>query len=204
DIDLVSYQKYRVKLIKFFKNRGYEINQKLLYHYGKTRQIYYGEKIPMVEIFFDKLAMNHTIDYKRRLEADTPTVPLAELLLQKLQMVRMNEKDIKDAIILFRAHEIGEDDQDKINKNVLGPSLVSDWGFYYTATENLKKIKNSLATYSVLSNGDIKVIEQRIAELLAYLEEEPKTLKWKSRAIIGSKKKWYNEVDEWDVIESPS
>jgi hypothetical protein len=204
DIDLVSYQRYRVKLIKFFNRRGYEINQKLLYHYGKNTQIYYGQTIPMVEIFFDRLAMNHTINYKRRLDADSPTVPLAELLLQKLQMVRMNEKDIKDAIILFRAHEIGEDDQDKINKNVIGSSLGSDWGFCYTATENLKKIKDSLSTYSVLNNGDIKVIEQRITELLALLVEQPKTLKWKSRALIGTKKRWFKEVDEWDVIDSPS
>jgi hypothetical protein len=204
DIDLVSYQKYRIKLIKFFQNRGYVLNQKLLYHYGRSRQIYYGETIPMVEIFFDRLAMNHTIHYKKRLEEDPLSVPLAELLLQKLQMVRMNEKDIKDSIILIRAHEIGEDDDDKINKTVLGSCLGSDWGFYYTATENLKKIKNSLTEYSVLNNGDTKVIEQRIGELLAHLEAEPKTFKWKSRALLGTKKKWYNEVDEWDVIESPS
>ena len=200
----MSYQKYRIKLIKFFQNRGYVLNQKLLYHYGRSRQIYHGETIPMVEIFFDKLAMNHTIHYKKRLEADPLTVPLAELLLQKLQMVRMNEKDIKDSIILIRGHEIGEDDDDSINKTVLGSSLGSDWGFYYTATENLKKIKDSLTNYSVLSNGDTKVIEQRIEELLAHLEAVPKTFKWKSRALLGTKKKWYNEVDEWDVIDSPS
>jgi hypothetical protein len=200
----VSYQKYRIKLIKYFQNRGYVLNQKLLYHYGKSRQIYYGEKIPMVEIFFDRLAMNHTIHYKKRLEADPLTVPLAELLLQKLQMVRMNEKDIKDSIILIRAHEIGEDDDDRINKIVLGNCLGSDWGFYYTATENLKKIKDSLTSYSVLSNGDTKVVEQRIGELMAHLEAEPKTFKWKSRAVLGTKRKWYNEVDEWDIIDSPS
>lgn len=203
DIDLVSYQKHRMKLIKFFKNREYEINQKLLYHYGKSRQIYYGETIPMVEIFFDKLAMNHTISYKKRLEADPLTVPLAELLLQKLQMVRMNEKDIKDSIILIRAHEIGEDDDDRINRNVLGTCLGSDWGFYYTATENLKKVKDSLTTYSAVENSHAKIIEQRITELLAYLEEYPKTFRWKSRAVLGTKKKWYNEVDEWDIIDSP-
>jgi hypothetical protein len=204
DIDLVSYQKYRVKLIKFFQNRGYVLNQKLLYHYGKSRQIYYGETIPMVEIFFDRLAMNHKIHYKKRLEADPLTVPLAELLLQKLQMVRMHEKDIKDSIVLLRAHEFGEDDEDRINRSVLGTCLGSDWGFYYTATENLKKIRDSLTEYSVLSNGDNKVIERRIAELMAHLEAEPKTFKWKSRALLGTKKKWYNEVDEWDVIDSPS
>jgi hypothetical protein len=119
-------------------------------------------------------------------------------------MVRMNEKDIKDSIILIRAHEFGEDDEDRINKHLLGTCLGSDWGFYYTATENLKKIRDSLSAYAVLSTEDREVIEGRIVELLAHLEAEPKTFKWKSRALLGTKKKWYNEVDEWDVIESPS
>ena len=202
DIDYVSYGKFRGRLLEFFKNRGFTINQKLLYLYGKKRHIYYGEKIPMVEIFFDKLEMNHTVDFKNRLEADYPTIPPAELLLQKIQMVRMNEKDIKDAIILIRAHELGKEDEEKINQVSIGASLLSDWGFYYTATTNLQKIKNSLSNYNVLGEEDIRVVGGRIDELLSYLEEKPKGIMWKSRALIGTKKKWYNEVDEWDIIGS--
>ncbi len=204
DIDFVSYGKFRGQLLGFFKNRGFMINQRMLYYYGKNRQIYYGEKIPMVEIFYDKLQMNHTIDYKKRLEVDSPTVPLAELLLQKIQMVRMNEKDIKDAIVLVRAHEIGKDDEERINRASIGASLLSDWGFYYTATTNLRKITNSLSNYVALGEEDTRIVKERINELLSYLEEEPKGMKWKSRALLGTKKKWYSEVDEWDVISSPS
>jgi len=204
DIDFVSYGKFRGPLIDFFKNRGFTINQRLLYHYGKNRHIYYGEKIPMVEVFYDKLEMNHTISYKKRLEADSPTIPLAELLLQKIQMVRMNEKDIKDAIILIRAHEIGKGtEEEKLNQVSIGASLLSDWGFYYTATANLRKIGDSLSNYKVLDEEDVKIVKERINELLSYLKESPKSMKWKSRALLGTKKKWYNEVDEWDVISSP-
>ena len=158
----------------------------------------------MVEVFFDKLEMNHTIDFRNRLEVDSPTIPPAELLLQKIQMVRMNEKDIKDAIILIRAHEIGEDDKERINRASVGARLLSDWGFYYTATMNLQKIRNSLSNYAALGEEDIRIVEGRINQLLSYLEEEPKSMKWKSRALLGTKKKWYSEVDEWDVISSPS
>lgn len=202
DIDYVSYGKHRVKLIKLFEQRGFKLNQQMLYHYGKTRQIYYGEKIPMAEIFFDRLTMNHIIPYNKRLEADFPTTPLAELLLQKIQMVRMNEKDIKDAIILLRSHEIGSDDREKINKLAIGAGLLKDWGFYYTATGNLKKIGESLPKYEVLAPEDRQAVMDRIDELIDYLEKEPKGMKWKIRALVGSKVKWYNEVDEWDVIPS--
>ncbi|MCU0852943.1 MAG: hypothetical protein MUC90_06825 [Thermoplasmata archaeon] len=59
----------------------------------------------MVEIFYDELAMNHTVPYKGRLEMDSPTTPAGELMLQKLQVVKINEKDIKDLIVLIRAHD---------------------------------------------------------------------------------------------------
>jgi len=203
DIDFVSYGKFRNQILGFFQNRGFTINQTMLYYYGKKRHIYYGKNIPMVEVFFDKLEMNHTIDFKNRLEVDSPTIPPAELLLQKIQMVRMNEKDIKDAVILIRARELGKEDKEKINRVSIGASLLSDWGFYYTATTNLQKIKNSLGNYAALGEEDIRVVEGRINELLSCLEEEPKSIKWKFRALLGTKKKWYSEVDEWDIINSP-
>ncbi len=203
DIDFVAYGKHRVKMLKFFEKRGYEINQRLLYHYGKTRQIYYGPKIPMVEIFYDKLAMNHVIDYSGRLEKDFPTLPPAELLLQKLQMIRMNEKDIKDAIILLRSHEVGGGDENMINEDVLARTLSADWGFYHTSTENLKKIKAALSGYDVLEEQDRTVVGERVDRIVLHLENVPKSLKWKMRARVGTKTKWYNEVDDWDVIENP-
>ncbi|MBN2050640.1 MAG: hypothetical protein JW760_09365 [Spirochaetales bacterium] len=204
DIDFVAYGKHRIKLLKFFEKQGYQINQRLLYHYGKTRQIYYGPKIPMVEIFYDKLSMNHEIDYAGRLEKDFPTLPPAELLLQKLQMVHMNEKDIKDAVVLVRAHPVGPGDENMINTEVLTGTLSGDWGFYHTSVENLGKIRDSLTRYDVLSDDDRKVVAERLDLLLAGLEEAPKSLKWKMRAKLGTKKKWYNEVDDWDVIENPA
>jgi len=53
-----------------------------------TRQIYYGTRIPMVEIFLDKLRMNHTINFVKRLEADLITIPLTELLLENSRSLK--------------------------------------------------------------------------------------------------------------------
>jgi hypothetical protein len=204
DIDYVSYGKYRRQLLTFFENRGFTINQKMLYLYGKDRQIYFGDTIPMVEIFYDKLEMNHTIQYARRLETDSPTLALAELLLQKIQMVGMHEKDFKDTIVLLRAHELGEDDNDRINLKAIGERLFSDWGFYHTATTNLQKTRDSLSKYKVLGEEDISVVDGRLDQLLKYLEEGRKSVKWKLRARIGTKVKWYNVIDDWDVIANES
>lgn len=205
DIDFASYGKFRHKLIGFFAKRGYNIDKRLQMYHGTKRHIYLGGKVPMIEVFFDKLEMNHTVSFNKRLETDSPTIPLTELLLQKLQIVKINDKDIKDTIVLLRAHNIGKINNETINLNVLVQAgLLSDWGFYYTATTNLKKIIDFVPTCNALMNKDKKVIDDRVNKILRYLEEQPKSLGWKLRARVGTKKKWYNTVEDWTLLRANS
>ena len=59
---------------------------------GGTRLIFFGERVPMIDVFYDRLDYNHPIEYKGRLEADPYCVSLADLMLQKLQIVEINDK----------------------------------------------------------------------------------------------------------------
>lgn len=198
DIDFASYGRYRVKIFDFFRKRGYDVDQRLFMHYGVKRHIYFGGRVPMIEVFFDKLEMSHTINFDGRLEADSPTIPLAELLLQKMQIVKINEKDIKDAVVLLMAHDVGETDRETINLEALTRAgLTSDWGFYYTVTTNLQKVKEFVLNTTTLEENNKSVIKERIDKILNYIERQPKTLSWKLRAKIGTKKQWYNEVEDW-------
>lgn len=196
DIDLATYGSSREKILDILKGLNYEIWKQSMYFYGGKRYIFFG-RIPMVEIFFDSLEMNHKINFKGRLEKDEYTLPLAELLMSKLQIVKINEKDIKDTIVLIRAHDIGDNDKDVINGKHIARLLSKDWGFYYTFTVNLKKVLDILPSYSSLSSKDISIVEERVNKLFDIIEKEPKTISWKIRARIGPSKKWYNEVDEW-------
>jgi hypothetical protein len=139
--------------------------------------------------------MCHNIDYRGRLEIDKPTVPLAELLLQKLQVVNFTEKDLKDVIILILEHEMADGDNETINVKRIAEMLSNDWGFYYTATTNLRKIKKGLDRYNVLSEKAKETIKERIDFLTKAIEEYPKTMKWKLRSILGTKMKWYRTVE---------
>jgi len=198
DIDFVAYGKQRNELMSLVTSRGYKTDPRFLYQFGKSRHIFFGGRVPMVEIFYDELAMNHTIPYASRLEKDPLTVPLGELMLQKLQIVKINEKDIKDLIVLFRAHEIGEDDNDKINIGVFDKvGMFNDWGWYYTATMNLSKVKKAAYEYPQLSQEDKTVVGQKVDRLLSHLESGPKSFKWKMRSKVGTKTMWYNPVDDW-------
>ena len=68
DVDFASYRQHRLKLMALFKSEGYAFEESVMWHYGKSRHIYYSSKISMIDIFYDKLDMNHCIDYRGRLE----------------------------------------------------------------------------------------------------------------------------------------
>lgn len=202
DIDLMSYGRYNRAVGDLFRGLGYVSTvSKLVALAGRKRHIYYDKSRGIaVDVFFDKLEMCHTIDFSRRLEVDYPTIPLAELLLEKTQIVEINEKDIKDVIVLFREHEVGDDDREMVNQRRIAKVLRKDWGFYYTVTRNLKFIRDEfLSRYKVLSEDDRMDVSSKIDKILERIEDEPKSLRWKLRARTGPSKKWYRDVEEVPV-----
>jgi hypothetical protein len=197
DIDYASYGKCRGKIVQFFQSQDYEIEKRAAMLSGNTRHIYFGGKVPMVDVFFDKLDYNHPIEYKNRLEINPYCVSLTDLLLQKLQIVEINDKDLKDGMLLLLAAKVGEDEQGMINLKYLGKIMSDDWGFYHTATINLDKIKQHMQGVPVLTEENRKFIAAQADLLLDYLEKAPKSGNWKRRAQVGTKKLWYKEVTDW-------
>jgi hypothetical protein len=88
-----------------------------------------------------------------------------------------------------------------VNGEYISKIMAKDWGFYYTSTTNLNKIKSLLGEYDALSSGDRDVISGRIDKLLDMIEKEPKSLGYKLRAKVGTKKQWYNDVEEVERAE---
>jgi hypothetical protein len=198
DVDLMSYSRFEPSMEKFFKSLGYDPLPTILPRgMSLGRHIYHKKEIGFtVDVFFDKLEFCHTIDFRGRLELDFPTITLADIMLEKLQIVKISEKDILDLIALLHEHEIGmSDDKDVINGKYMARLLSKDWGFYYTVTINLNKVKSYLQSFESLTDGERKVIAEKIDKLLQLIENEPKTLNWKLRAKIGPSMKWYRDVE---------
>lgn len=196
DIDFIGYNRQKSEIEKALEKLGYKMRMLSYSFVMSGRLIFTNEQNGRhVDVFLDRLDMCHTINFKGRLEVDYPTIPLAELLLEKMQIVKLGEKDVKDTIVLIREHTIGNDDKDKININYIAQLLAKDWGFYYTVTTNLNKIKTLLPSYPQLKDDDNKDLTTKIDTMLNRIEEEPKALSWKMRARIGPSKKWYREVD---------
>jgi hypothetical protein len=198
DIDLISYSKFVPSMEKFFKSLGYDPLPTILPRgMSLGRHIYVNKNIGFtVDVFFDKLEFCHTIDLRGRLELDYPTITLADLILEKLQIVKIAEKDVLDLIALFYEHEVGvNDDKEVINGRYIAKLLSNDWGFYYTVTSNLNKVKSYIQTFELITEEERRVVNEKINRLLQLIESEPKSLKWKLRALIGPSIKWYREVE---------
>jgi hypothetical protein len=199
DIDFVTYRKYWSKIEGFFQEQGFQPNERFNALHGDKQLNFAGSDDLHADVFCDKLNMSHVIDFTGRLEQDYPTIPLADLLLEKMQIVRINEKDLKDTVLLLRTHELGNDDKDVINARWVAHTLKDDWGFWYTVTENLNKVNVQKNQYDWLSTEDRAIVESRVRKLLGIIESEPKTSRWRFRARIGARKKWYNDVEELSI-----
>jgi hypothetical protein len=114
-----------------------------------------------------------------------------------LQIVEINDKDLKDGMLLLLAAKLGETDQGLINTRYLGKIMSDDWGFYYTATTNLGKVKQHMQGVPALTDEHRKIITAKADALLDAIEKAPKSGNWKRRAQVGTKKPWYNEVSDW-------
>ena len=149
DIDFMSYRKHRDKIKNLFGEIGYAKRRATLSSAASERQIYYHPKGWFyVDIFYDKLIVaNHPVDFRGRLEMDYPTISVTDMLLEKIQMWEaFSIKDLKDCLILLKAHEVGEKgEKETIDALYIAKLLAKDWGFWYTATTNLRKIKRFIS-----------------------------------------------------------
>ncbi|MGC8567566.1 MAG: hypothetical protein ACP5M8_08000 [Caldisphaera sp.] len=199
DVDFVSYSQFKNKIRELFIELGYNFNpleEKVLSaEFGINRFLFLDKEGKHIDIFFDKLVFSHTIPLKGRLEKDYPTMPLAELLLEKMQIIQINKKDVIDSVMLLREHQIGDTDHETINGNYIAKLTSDDWGLWKTVTSNLEKTKNLLQTFE-LDNDDKEDVSKKIELLLDIINKQPKSAKWKMRALVGEKKKWYNDVEE--------
>lgn len=203
DLDLMSYSKFRKKMKDFFEKMGYEKRPTTMSSAATQRQIYFHPKGWFyVDVFFDKLlAANHPLDFRGRLELDSPTITPADLLLEKLQIVFPDEKDIKDLLLLLRAHDISqEEEKNKISMKFIATKLASDWGFWYTVTSNLNGLRQYVGDAQGLTVEEKQDLTSKIDSLLRDIETTPKSTGWKIRSIVGTKRKWYNPVETTQTV----
>jgi Uncharacterised nucleotidyltransferase len=196
DIDFATTKKGAGAADRLLKDAGYQPHVSFNAMHARERGLYFDEENDrQVDLFIHAFRMCHEIPLGDRLEVESSTVPLAELLLTKLQIIEVNEKDIRDTVLLFHGHPIADHDDGAVNGAQIAALCAGDWGLWRTITANLERCSGHVDDYE-LPAEDRTRIAQRFSQLLARIEAEPKSRGWRLRARVGERKRWYDLPEE--------
>jgi hypothetical protein len=204
DIDFMGHAKQSKNIRQLFPELGYVPRDYFNATQGYRRLIFNDmEHQRRVDIFLDVFEMCHKFNFKDRLELDSQTLPVSDLLATKLQIVEINEKDIKDILSLFADYEV-RTDTGGIDAGYLAKLAGDDWGTYRTFIMNLDRILPAMETFA-LEEAQKEKIVARMGQLKKAIENAPKSLRWKMRARVGERVRWYElpEADKQIVDSRP-
>ena len=192
DVDFIGYRTQRTEVARLMEDLGYQPNRRFNALQGHRRLLFDHPELGYdADVMLDVFVMCHELNFDGRLERDDYTVPIEELLLSKMQVIELNEKDVKDSFAMLYDHDIAEvDDLDTIDPRFIAQLCSGDWGWYKTLTMNIDKMIDLAPDY--LDEKEKEAVVERLARLRQVIEEAPKSMKWKMRAKVGEKKRWYD------------
>jgi len=202
DIDLATRSRDRKGLSALMVANGYAADRQYNALYGH-KQLYFVDPARRrpVDVLLDRMEMSHKFDFADRLAVDQPTLPLAEMLLTKVQIAQINRKDILDGLALLSEYPLGSTDEGTINVDRITSLTSSDWGWWRTILGNLGKFEDYFN--NSLQPGELEFgrpprfeVLGQINSLRDTLEAAPKSTKWKLRARVGERVLWYEEPEE--------
>jgi len=163
---------------------------------GSRRQLFHDPVNRRdVDVFVGEFTMCHTVPIAERLDRCPYTVPVAELLLTKLQIVELNERDERDIYTLCYHHELTDDPSSGLDAALIAGLCADDWGLWRTCRGTIERCVADVGRYD-LDAGARDLILSRLAELWERVEAEPKTSRWRRRSRLGERKRWYQEPEE--------
>jgi hypothetical protein len=196
DIDLATLKGNSKRVSELMLSMGYEADRQFNATNGHRRMLFYDvANQRQVDVFVGSFDMCHQIPITERIHLAEHGIPLAELLLTKLQIVELNAKDQSDILTMLYHHEVADDDEGHINASRVAELCASDWGLWRTTKMNIERTR-SAALASGVDQHSQELILDRLARLWQRIEDEPKSGKWKLRNRVGDKKRWYEEPEE--------
>jgi hypothetical protein len=167
--------------------------------HGPDRLLFYDRKNDRkLDLFVGQFSMCHRVPITDRLERDDLTVPLAELLLTKLQIVELTERDQRDIYNLLFHHPVVSAGFAGIEGDFIAEICAMDWGLWRTAKGTIERCKINLSEYALPLETEALIVE-RMDTLSRRMVEAPKSARWRLRDRIGDRMRWYDEPEEEPV-----
>jgi hypothetical protein len=199
DLDFILAKRDRPAFNQLLIDAGYVPQERFNALHGARRLLYddsaHGRQI---DVFVDTFSMCHELPLAEQIPVRPHTLPAADLLMTKLQIVELNEKDQRDLFALLCTHTVATGrGEGEIDVARIAGLTSNDWGLQHTFELNLERLRAALGEQPLAAEQAAAVAE-RIDELARALEEAPKSRKWKLRAKVGERKRWYEEPEEVD------
>lgn len=201
DIDVATRRESRRGLADLLKAEGYIADDMFNALHGSRRLLFFDEANQRkLDVFVGEFSMCHVIPITERLERDPLTVPLAELLLTKMQVVELTERDQRDIYNLTFHHELTAGDGSGIEADFVAALCAKDWGLWRTSKATIEKCQANLTEYA-LEAAATELIAERLRILWQHIDDAPKTTRWRLRSRVGDRVRWYEEPEEHPASE---
>jgi hypothetical protein len=199
DLDFASTSGARAAVTTFLVGRGCSPDEHFNKIHGHKQLYFRSPGGRAIDVAIDRLEMCHAVDFRGRIDRMPLTLDVTDLLLSKLQIVELNEKDAADVLYLLSAYPVRPGDEPgTVGLERFGEVVGDDWGWWRTVTGNLERIRSLAADdASRLTplEAPLDAIEQ--LELLdREAERVPKSRRWRMRALIGDRMRWYELPEE--------
>jgi hypothetical protein len=201
DIDLACTGKGRREVTAYLERSGC-VADRMFNNLNGDRQMYFTAPSGRpVDVMVDRLVMCHTLDFRASFRHPGRTLDPADLLLSKLQIVELNAKDAHDITHLLAGVPVGvagpADGGPLIDTGRFGEVLAADWGWWRTCTGNLEKLPALLAEDPGLAPPRPRFDPlAQAAQLMEVAKSVPKSVKWRMRAGVGDRVRWYEMPEE--------
>lgn len=197
DIDFAAYSRDAKGIATALAGLGYVEDRELWITSEGRRAIFdHPARTIHLDVFYDRLEFCHVIPLAGRLEADRPTIPPTELLLSKLQIVKINQKDIVDTLLLLLDHRLAAGDANVIDLDRIARLCAAEWGLWRTLTMNLQKVDGLVRAYPQLGESERQRAATAVRQVKAAIDAVPKSVAWRMRDRIGDRRQWWADVDE--------
>jgi hypothetical protein len=200
DMDLACTSKGRRDVAGYLEASGCTPDRRFNNLNGDQQMYFTAPSGRPIDVMVERLVMCHTLDLRPSFRNSSLALDPADLLLSKLQIVELNAKDLHDITHLLSGVPIAAGnggDGVVIDSGRFGEVLAADWGWWRTCTRNLDKLPSLLAGNESLPPPGARFDPlAQAACLLGIANDVPKTLKWKTRARVGERVKWYELPEE--------
>jgi hypothetical protein len=195
DFDVVVPARQGALAARVFREAGYAEDRHFNALHGAQRMIFGAPRGFVVDLVVGTFRMCHELDLGRDLPGAGLTIHPADLLLTKLQIVQIEEKDLLDVVALL-ADLPTDGPAAAIDVGRFVAPLAGDWGFYHTVEQNIPKVV-TFAQDRLGAPGAQPVVDS-CARLIEAMQAAPKSLRWKIRSRAGEKVAWYELPEEPD------